>query len=264
MADISAATGLLPLLAYPAHHVRTPAFLNPVLRAKGHDAIAFPWQVAPGDLATVVAAMRVSDSVRGMIVTVPHKTAMAALCDTLSEDARALDCVNVVRRRSDGALHGDVLDGEGFVSGLKRQGHRLEGKSVLLLGAGGAARSIALALCRTDIAALTIANRDDRKAELLAASLAEITGKATSAGPADPASADIVINATTLGMKPGDPLPFGEARFRREQLVADVVMNPAVTALLRSVEAAGAAIHTGDHMIVAQLHLMAAFFFAGP
>jgi len=254
-------TSILPLLAYPASHIRTPSFMNPALAARGIDALVVPWQVAPPALGEVVQAMRRSESVAGLIATVPHKTALPALCDTLTTDAEALGAVNVVRRGADGALHGGTLDGEGFVSGLVQEGHALDGRSVLLLGAGGAGAAIALALCRHPIKRLIIANRSIEKAQDLARLVTGLTGTPAEAGPADPAAADVVVNATVLGMRPDDPLPVTTTSFRPGQLVAEAVMQPAHTRLLETAQAQGAATHAGEHMIRAQIDRLIDFLF---
>jgi len=259
--SISGKTRLVPLVGYPAGHIRAPSFLNPALATRGIDAIVIPWQVAPGNLPTVIDAFRHSESMAGFIATVPHKTALPQLCDHLTDDAAALRAVNVVRRGEDGRLEGGILDGEGFVAGLKSQGHDLTDRNVLLIGAGGAASAIALALAREPIASLTIANRSRDKAQALAALVGDMTGKKASEGPADPRSYDIVVNATVLGMKDTDPLPVSDTGFRPGQLVAEAIMQPPKTRLLSEAEQAGAEIHLGEHMVRAQIGLLIDFLF---
>jgi hypothetical protein len=148
------------------------------------------------------------------------------LCDTVSERARLAGAVNVVRKEADGALAGDLLDGEGFAAGLEQAGVALAGKRAFLAGAGGAASAIAFALAERGVARLTIANRSQDKAEALARRLAPLfpdLALSTEAGPEDH---DIAINATSLGLKEGDPLPFDPARLPAGALVAEVVMQP--------------------------------------
>lgn len=261
--SVTGHTRILPLVGYPATHIRTPSFLNPELARRGIDALVVPWQVAPTALPRVVDAFRVSESLAGVIATVPHKTELPGLCDRLTEDAAALSAVNIIRREADGTLLGGILDGAGFVNGLLREGHGLTGRRVLLLGAGGAASAIALALARQPIAHLTIANRSRGKAESLAALVSNRTGTSASAGEPDPGGHDVIVNATVLGMKPDDPLPVIAASFAPGQLVAEAVMQPPKTRLLEVAQRAGAAIHLGEHMIDAQIAMMIDFLFEG-
>ncbi len=99
----------------------------------------------------------------------PHKTAIVALLDELTPEARQVGAVNVVRRAPDGRLHGTILDGEGFVAGLASARHRVDGSACLLMGAGGAAAAIAFALAAHGCRELTVANRTAAKSTALAA-----------------------------------------------------------------------------------------------
>jgi Shikimate dehydrogenase substrate binding domain len=164
MTEISGQTRVYAILADPVHHVQTPQKLNALMRARGHDGVMIPVHVAADDLETVVAGLKRMRTSGGFVVTVPHKTAIVALCDTVSRQAELVGAVNCVRREADGRLVGEILDGAGFVAGLRKGGHEPKGKSVLLLGAGGAANAIAFALAEVGIARLGIAaRRRDRR-----------------------------------------------------------------------------------------------------
>ena len=145
----------------------------------------------------------------GFVATVPHKTVIAALCDELGDAGRAIGSVNVVRREADGRLIGNMFDGAGFVAGLRAQGHDPAGRRALLVGAGGAAGAIAFALAEAGVASLTIANRTRSKAEEIMARVTKFfPDRPIRVGTADPTGHDLVINATSLGLKAGDPLPI--------------------------------------------------------
>jgi shikimate dehydrogenase len=264
-ASISGHTRLVVILAHPVGHVRTPSALNAHFAALGRDAVLVPMQVGPEDLSAVVAALRRVENLGGIVVTVPHKEAIAALCDTLTEAARIVGAVNVIRREPDGRLTGGQFDGEGFRAGLVAAGHDPRGRRVWMVGAGGAAAGIGYALLRNGAAALTIHNRNVARAEALATRLAAALpdARVSVCGP-DPAGHDIVVNATSLGLKPDDPLPVDARLLQPGMLVAEVVMQPDVTALLDAAKARGCATHRGLHMLTEQVPILADFVAAEP
>ncbi|UFN48405.1 shikimate dehydrogenase [Roseomonas sp. OT10] len=263
-ASIGGRTRLLAILADPVAHLRTPGAMNAHFAALGQDAVLVPMHVAPGDLATVVDGLRRLPNLDGIIVTVPHKERIAALCHSLTEAARLTGAVNAIRRDPDGRLVGGQFDGEGFVAGLRMAGHPVEGRRVWMAGAGGAAAGIGFALLRHGASALTIHNRTPDRAEALAARLRQACpGGAVAAGGPDPAGHDIVVNATSLGLHPGDALPVEPARLVPAMLAAEVVMQPAVTPFLAAAAGRGCVTHGGLPMLTAQVPILAAFVTAG-
>lgn len=259
---ITGTTRVVVHLTYPAKHLRTPSLFNPLLERLGHDGVLVPWEVAPANLACAWQGLRGIENLAGVIVTVPHKLEVAHLCDELQGTAQLLNVCNVARRLPDGCFSGRMFDGEGFVRGFQNQGHGLAGKRVLLLGAGGAATGIAHALLAEPLAQLVISNRSAVKAEALASQLRSLVpGRQVAAGPADGRGFDVVINATALGLKAGDPLPLPVETLAPGTLVAEVVMNPDLTALLEAAQARGCQIHKGVHMLTGQVQLLADFLF---
>jgi len=262
---ISGQTAICFTLACPVGHVRTPAAFNDLAQRRGADFVMTPLEVTSADLAGFIGLMRRIGNVAGAVVTVPHKTAAAQLCDTVSPRARQCNAVNVIRRDGDGALHGDMFDGLGFVEGLRRAGQDLAGRSVLLAGAGGAASAIAFALADAGVARLGVCNRTQRRAEDLTERLRqEFSELDVSVAAADPSGFDIIVNATSLGLKPGDDAPVDVAKLKAGQLAAEVVMQPERTGLLEAAAAAGARTHPGRAMLDAQLDLIADFLGAQP
>lgn len=257
---ITGRTRLLGILADPIAHVKAPPRINQIARDRGRDAVMVPFQVAPADLPDLVATLRRVKSFDGAIVTVPHKTAMADLCDTVSAEARAVGAVNIIRREDDGSLTGDVLDGRGFVAGLAASGIALRGKALYLAGAGGAASAIAFAVAAAGIRSITLANRSREKAQELGRRLSLLhPGLPVAFGGADPAGHEIVVNGTSLGMRPDDPLPLDAGGLSAGTVVAEVVMEPALTPLLAQARQRGCTIHYGKPMLDHQLTLMADF-----
>ena len=259
-ASISGHTRLVVILAHPVAHVRTPAALNAHFAATGRDAVLVPMQVRPEGLAEAVGALRRVENLAGIVVTVPHKETIAGLCDTLTEEARIVGAVNVIRREPDGRLAGGQFDGEGFVAGLRAAGEEVRGRRIWMAGAGGAAAGIGFALLRHGAAALAVHNRTPARAESLVARLADaLPGSVVALGCADPAGHDIVVNATSLGLKPTDALPVEPRLLAPAMLAADVVMQPDVTRFLEAAAARGCRTHRGLPMLTEQVPILADF-----
>lgn len=259
-ASISGASAIAVILAHPVAHVRTPQMMNAHYDAIGHDGVLVPLHVLPEDLATVVQGLRRMRNLRGIVVTVPHKEAVASLCDTLTEAAREVGAVNVIRRDADGRLTGGQFDGEGFVAGLRAAGHDVTGRAVFMAGAGGAAAGLAFAFARHGATRLTIHNRTAAKAEGLAARVrAAYPACDVRAGGADPSGHELVVNATSLGLHAGDALPLDTTRLAPPMLAAEVIMAPEVTPFLAEATRHGCATHGGKAMLAAQVALLARF-----
>jgi len=261
LTEITGRTRVLGILADPIGHVKAPPGINAIAIRRGRDAVMVPFQVAPGDLPAFADALRSLKSFDGGIVTVPHKGAMADICDQITPRARMMGAVNVIRREEDGRLVGDMLDGAGFVSGLASQGIAVAGRRVYLVGAGGAASAIAFAMAEAGVAHLTLANRTRAKAQELRERIrAAFPEASVSTGDADPSGHDIVVNGTSLGMRPDDAIPLDVAGLAPGMVVAEVIMEPEITPLLAQAQARGCRIHLGKPMLEQQLELMASFF----
>ncbi len=263
--QITGHTRFLAIVADPIHHVKTPQRINELLRAHRIDAVMVPLHVAAEDLATVMNALRHVPNFSGCVVTVPHKTKALALCDEVSDEARQIGAVNVVHRLPDGRLRGGMLDGNGFVGGLRGGGIEPVGLSVYLAGAGGAASAIAFSLAQAGVRHLTIANRSAEKAADLVERLRrEYPTLTASVGTSDPSGHDIVVNATSLGLRPGDALPLDVSKLDPSQIIAEIIMDPAETDLLKAARARGCRVHEGAPMLASQIRLMAAFMLDRP
>jgi shikimate dehydrogenase len=262
-AKITGNTRVYTIIADPVAQVRTPEVLNDFFRTNGIDAVLVPIHVAPEGLEAVLAGFRHMKNFGGSIVTVPHKTAVAKLCDKLGLAGRVIGAVNTVRRNADGKFVGDMFDGAGFVSGLRAEGHDPKGQRVLLVGAGGAASAIAFALAQAEVATLTIANRTRAKAEHIAAAVKQSLPQANvQAGEPDPTGFDLVVNSTSLGMKPADTLPINTDLLSPKTVVAEIIMKPEVTPLLAKAIERGCVVHYGRHMLDHQVRLMTDFLLA--
>ncbi len=258
---ISGKTKFLGLIADPVAQARTPDMANTLLEQRHQfgDFVLLPLQVSTQGIVPVVDALRQIQNFSGAVISMPHKTAIVELIDELTPEAALVGAVNVIRRNMDGRLIGTMLDGEGFVAGLQAAGYCVPGTHCVLAGAGGAASAIAFALAKHGCASLCIINRTSSRAEALAERVRSAFPRISVTTEATAAHFDIAINATSLGMRDCDELPFTSALIGRTRLVAECVITPEMTPLLELAAQQGKAIHTGVPMLAAQMELMLEF-----
>lgn len=255
MPSITGRTALLAIVADPVAQALTPSLANAALAARGVDAVLVPMRVARDELGAIVTALRAVGNFKGAVVSMPHKVAIASLVDARTTESRQAGACNVVRRAPDGRLEGTMLDGEGFVTGLRGAGHEVRGRRVFLAGAGGAAAGIAFALGKHGARSLTVHNRTVAKAEALATRVRAAHPALEVRVGASPTGHDLVVNATSLGMQADDPLPVDPAAFGPGVVAADVVIHPE-TAFLAEAARRGATVHPGAPMLAAQIEPM--------
>jgi shikimate dehydrogenase len=221
---------------------------NAAFAACGLDWAFFAFEVARGDARRALDGMR-SLGVVGLSVTMPHKGDVAWLVDDPSETVERLGAANTVVQ-VDGRLRGESTDGGGFLDAL-RLDHDFDvaGASVAVLGAGGAARAVILALAQAGCSEVLVLNRTVGNAEV-AAALANPIGRV--AAPGEVSAVDLVVNATPLGMDGFDGASLDPAQLRQGQLVADLVYRPRRTALLEAADARGCRAVDGVGMLVHQ------------
>ncbi|MFC7397372.1 shikimate dehydrogenase family protein [Chelatococcus sp. GCM10030263] len=259
---ITGTTKIYYMLAHPIEHVRSPEVFNPVFAARGIDAVMIAVHYAPDDFAIGWEAMKRTRNLGGIVVSVPLKEQALALADAADETALAVGAANTVRREPDGRMIAANFDGPGFMQGLLAGGRDAAGRNVLLVGAGGAGRSIAFNLATAGITSLNIHDIDAGRAEALAAGVQRRhPDLAVTSGANSPAGRDLVINATPCGLHPeSDPLPVDVAALTSGMIVADIVMKPRETPLLAAAARAGCDVRYGAGMLDEQLGLMMGFF----
>ena len=244
----SATTVVAGVIGDPVDHSLSPVLHNAAFATLGLDwaYVAFPVPAGRGQAA--VAAMA-DLGIRGLSVTMPHKAPAALACDRLTPVAQRLGVANTVTNLA-GVLVGDSTDGSGFVDSLAEQGWSPAGKRCLVLGAGGAARAVVLALAEAGAARVEVAARRPDEAVAVAA----LAGEAGASGsPGALEGADLVVNATPVGMtSDGLPLGLDPANLGPGQLVADLIYAPAVTPLLAAARKQGASTTNGLGMLVHQ------------
>jgi len=253
---IDGETSLVGLIGHPVSHSLSPQMHNASFAALGLNYVYVPLDVPPEELEAGVRGLRAL-GFRGFNVTMPHKERVCALVDRLDEAARISGAVNTVAVEEDGSLLGMNTDGSGFLLACREAGVEPSGRVALVAGAGGAAAAVAVALLRAGLSELRIANRTPGRALGLRERLGGLGGRVEVfplSGLAEAAGgADILVNATYLGMRAGDPLPFPEELLRPGVAVCDAVYRPGKsTALVRAARRRGLAAVPGELMLLYQ------------
>ncbi len=249
------------LLGHPVGHSLSPAMHNAAFKALGLHAHYSLIDVAPGDIPRTLDDLRAKHC-GGVNVTIPHKEAayrFLAAKHALSDSAQILRSVNTVVFRPDGTLLGDNTDAPGFLDALKESFRASpRGKRILLLGCGGAGRAVALTCAMQGAESILVADLHlpTRRRLLLALRHAApglpVAGVSLDRARTAAHDCDLIIHATPVGMKPGDPSLLPAVAFRKGQLVFDLIYNPAQTPLLATARAAGARTANGLGMLLHQ------------
>lgn len=256
---LNGATRLIGILGDPIAQVKSPITVTQIMQDKGLNAVCVPLHVSVQRFDECVRGAGAVQNLDGLIATVPHKFSMRRLCTSVSERAAFLGVVNVARRNPDGSWHGDMVDGLGFVAAARVAGCEPQGKRALMAGAGGAGTAIAYALLDAGVSKLAIHDMDAARRDALIAQLAARFAGRLCAGSGDPHGFEVIVNATPMGMRPDDPLPFEVSRFTPGMFVGDVITVPEVPALLEAARAAGCLTQTGSAMSLLVCERMVAF-----
>ncbi len=252
---------VIGIFGYPIEHSLSPVMHNTAFRILGLDFIYLPFEVKPEDLQFAVKAIKAL-GFKGVNITVPHKEKVIKYLDKLDSSAKEVGAVNTIVNQEgkpgSNRLVGYNTDGIGFLKSLAGK-INLKNRNVLLLGCGGAGKSIAGALVKSKIGSLTIIDPNKEKAKetkLLVEKIRKVSGvrcKLTvSHQPlATGYKADLLINATPLGMHRGDPLPIDVKYLHKNMVVYDIVYNRE-TELLKEAKKIGARTFTGLEMLIYQ------------
>jgi len=250
------------ILGDPIAQVRAPELFNPLFRRHGIDAVLVPAHVAPADLAGFARHTLRARNIDGLWLTIPHKGSMFHLLDRCDPLGTVAQAVNAVRRNADGSLEGALFDGLGFVKSLDGFGVQPAGARALVVGAGGAGVAIAVSLAERGVQSLALYDLEPARCSGVAARIraAWPAVDVVVATSADPAGHDLVINASPLGLKNSDPLPFDATRVDAGAAVVDILMKNQPTPLLRACELRGARVFPGYEMMIQQAPDYLAFF----
>jgi shikimate dehydrogenase len=258
---ISGHTKLIAHLGYPTESFKAPMIYNPYFDKHGIDAVVVPMGCKPDDYAVFLKLLFKLSNIHGALITMPHKVTTVALMEELSVSAKVAGACNAVRLGADGKLVGDMFDGEGFVRGVLRKGRVLNGARVLVAGNGGVGSAIAASLAKSGVEELALFDAHAPTMNGLAQRLrANYPKLKVTTGSIDPAGYDVVVNATPLGMKAGDPLPMDVSRIAPSTFVGEVVMKQEITPFLAAARARGCEFQIGTDMLFEQIPAYLEFF----
>jgi shikimate dehydrogenase len=258
---ISGRTILIAHIGYPTETFKAPLIYNPYFEKAGIDAVVVPMGVKTEDYQDFLKSIFRLTNIRGALVTMPHKVTTIGLLDECSTAVKVAGSCNAILRRSDGTLLGDMFDGAGFIRGAKRKGFEFGGAACLVVGAGGVGSAIAASIAAEGPDSIALFDTHPASAKRLAARLNQhYPALRVEIRDADPAGYDLVVNATPLGMKPGDPLPVNPTRLDRKTFVGEVVMKREMTPLLEAAAARGCRFQVGTDMLFEQIPAYLEFF----
>ena len=258
---ITGHTKIIAHLGYPTESFKAPMIYNPYFERHKIDAVVVPMGCKPEDYPAFLKLVFKLSNIHGALVTMPHKVTTVSLLDEVMTTAKVAGSCNAVRLSPDGKLVGDMFDGEGFVRGVLRKGRELKGARVLVVGSGGVGSAIVASFAKAGVGELALfdayADSMNGLAERLRAHYPDLK---IGVGSKDPAGFDVVVNATPLGMKEGDPLPMDVSRISSSTFVGEVVMKQEITPFLAEARARGCAIQAGTDMLFEQIPAYLEFF----
>jgi shikimate dehydrogenase len=251
---VTGETRFIGLVGDPVSHIRSPEFYNPRLVRLGVNVLLIPIHVPTELFEATIPGLQQVGNLAGLIFTAPFKERAARFADEILPSGVQVGAINAMRRDRERRWTADIFDGIGLVRALETMNASPAGKQALLLGAGGAGRAIALALARAGASGLTLFDRNPGKVSRLASDIARFyPACAVTSPPAVAADGhDIIINATPVGMAPGDGLPTPLGPLDPSCVVFDIVPKPDVTPLMAYAAKAGCRVGGGRLMIDGQ------------
>lgn len=255
-------TQILGIIGYPIGHTLSPLMHNTAIKELRLDYIYLPFEVKKKNIALAIGGLK-GLGINGINVTIPHKESVIPYLDTLDENAEFIGAVNTIKLEDD-KLKGYNTDGLGFLKSLKIDAQEeVKGKNIIILGAGGTARAIAIQMALEEAKSITIANRTVEKGKSLADYInSRVRGQGSGVIKAISLNdsslieyfrgADIIINTTSVGMKDSDTPLFPYNYISDRHLVCDIVYKPIETKLLKEASVKGARILNGFGMLIYQ------------
>lgn len=260
MPSITGNTRVYFILGDPVAQVKAPTVYNSLFAQHGIDAVLVPLKLPAAALPGFLQHGLAADNIGGCWATMPHKAALFDQLQPCDPVARVAGAVNAVRRLADGRLEAALFDGIGFVKGLDHFGIAVASQRVLVVGAGGGGQAVAAAIAQRGPTLLALHNRSRDKAQALARRLAPLGAPVQVADSNDAAGFDLIVNCTSLGLKPDDAMPFDPARVAAGAAVVDIIMSPTPTPLLQALRARGIQAEAGFEMLVQQVPEYLRFF----
>lgn len=253
MQRITGKAKIAAVLGWPIEHSRSPLLHNFWLQRYQLDGAYIPLAVKPEDFQTVIQGM-IAAGFKGCNVTIPHKEAAYQCCDIVDDIAKKMGSVNTLWFTEDGKICGTSTDGDGFVANLQDAGVALTNQNILILGAGGAARSVAYSLQQNG-AQVSITNRTLQRAEQLVQDLGARDIIEWQSWPKELGRFDVLVNTTSLGMEGKEDFQFDLQNASADLVVTDIVYVPRMTPLLIAAQQKGLKTVEGLGMLLHQARL---------
>ena len=251
---ISGYTNLIAHIGWPTGSFKAPMIFNPYFEQEGVDALVVPMGCKGEDYPGFFKSLFQLQNIIGALITMPHKVSTVAMLDEVSTAVQVCGACNAVRKEADGRLVGDMFDGQGFVRGLARKGRPAQGASALVIGSGGVGSAIAVAMAETGVGRLALYDNRPEVMEQLASRLQQFFPTLPiQLGSNDPSRFEIVVNATPMGMEPGDPLPIEVGRISPTAMVGEVVMKQEETPFVLAARERGCLTQIGTDMLFEQI-----------
>ncbi len=251
---ISGYTTLIAHIGWPTGSFKAPMIFNPYFEKKGVDALVVPMGCKGKDYPRFFKSLFQLQNIIGALITMPHKVSTVAMLDEVSTAVQVCGACNAVRKEADGRLVGDMFDGQGFVRGLARKGRPVQGASALIIGSGGVGSAIAVAMADAGVGRLALYDTRPDATEQLSSRLQQFFPTLPiNLGCNDPSGFEIVVNATPMGMEPGDPLPIDVGRISPDTMVGEVVMKQEVTPFVLAARERGCMTQIGTDMLFEQI-----------
>ena len=258
---INGKTELIAHIGYPTYTFKSPMIYNPYFEKKGINAVVIPMGCQSADFSVFLRSVFQLTNIRGALITMPHKVATVELVDEITPTVKVAGACNAVKRDQNGRLLGDMFDGLGFVRGLQRKGFDTLGKRVLVVGSGGVGSAIAASLSSEKISTIGLFDSNIQSAENLGRRINEnFPGVNVILGSNNPEGYDLVVNATPLGMKEGDPMPLDVNKIAPETFVGEVVLKAEMTAFLLAAKNRGCRVQIGSDMLFEQIPVYLEYF----
>lgn len=256
MINIDGQTSVYGIFGYPVKHSKSPVFQTAAFQHAGINAVYLPFCVKPEDISSAINSIRVLN-IKGVNITIPFKEEAVKHVNELSEEVKVIGALNTVKN-IDGYLVGYNTDWYGFIEGLKEIEPKIEGKNVLVVGAGGASRAIIYGLLRENVAKVFIANRTLERAQKIVEDFTKfyrVVGQILQPTTLSEIEVylddvEIVVNTTSVGLKDEDRPIFDYDRLKPQHVVVDIIYKK--TALLKKAEEKGCKFQDGYPMLLYQ------------
>jgi shikimate dehydrogenase len=266
MLEISGTTRIFPVIGWPVEQVKAPALFNAYFKRHDIDARVIPLKIEPAAYTNAVRLLMAIENVGGIFVSIPHKLMSVDAVDKPSSRAVLAGACNAIFKAPDGkTIMGDLIDGEGFIRAFDRTCGAVpfpwESAKALVVGSGGVGCAVAEALATRGIAHIAICDTRAAQAEALRGRLQRaFPNTEVTIGAAQAEGYDLIVNATPLGMHPGDSLPVDLNGVASSCIVADCGMKIENTQLLLEAQRRGCRIQKGKEMLIEQAPLYLELF----